>query len=399
MRFPLISETCSGSLSELLEPWHEVAEGGMFVKAAVREGCAIEALCRRQPANLAVEPVVVVVAGETLERSPGIGERTEDLAVEDLVLERGPEGLNLPIGPGRIDLGADMPDLQLAQGLAEAREHAGHPGDEGRAVIAHEIQRQAAQLDAIAQPHEDRSALLVGGDAQADDEAGVVIDQADDPGLEEATARVELDEERPLDIDVPERVRAGALIARAALARTGWPMGAQVVQELADPAVANVGDLTAAQLGRDALGVPIRVQTHGDHDLLQPRGMRERGVARPSSLGHERGQTSALVRAQPSPERRAADGPGVQHHGEAVLPRDPHCASARTDCRDLSAPPLVLRWPAAARRQEAKPRSLLEGVSEPTPLRVTKLSLITRRNLIHGADPKRDVSETRGNLN
>jgi hypothetical protein len=42
----------------------------------------------------------------------------------------------------------------------------------------------------------------------------VVVDQADDPGLEVAL-RSELDEERAFDVDVPERIRARPFVPRA----------------------------------------------------------------------------------------------------------------------------------------------------------------------------------------
>ena len=49
----------------------------------------------------------------------GRDEVREVLAVEHLGLEDGPEGLDLAIGPGRVDLGADVTDRQLGEGALD----------------------------------------------------------------------------------------------------------------------------------------------------------------------------------------------------------------------------------------------------------------------------------------
>jgi hypothetical protein len=102
------------------------------VEAAIGEGRGVVPLGRRAPVDLAVQAVVVVVAGEALEG--GVGQRAEHFTVEDLALEGRPERLDLAVGPRRVDLGADVADLEVAQRLAEARRHPGHPVDEGRQV-------------------------------------------------------------------------------------------------------------------------------------------------------------------------------------------------------------------------------------------------------------------------
>src|SRR5437870_4512957 len=192
------------------------------LESAVGEWGSVVALGRSEPADLPVEPVIVVIAGEVGERGLGVGQRAEDLPIENLALERGPEGLDLPVRPGRVHLGLDVAHRQLAKGLAKAVEHPGHPVHELGAVVAHEVERTPTELDAVAQPDQDRRDLTGGGDAQTEDVPGVIVNQTEDPGLEVALTR-ELDEERSLDVDMPKRIGNRALIASTALPRERRP--------------------------------------------------------------------------------------------------------------------------------------------------------------------------------
>src|SRR5712692_5722446 len=395
MRFLVISETRSRGRPQLLEPWDEVQEGGDVLKAAIGEGRAIEALARRQPTDLAVEAVVVVIANEALERRLGVGQRAEDLTVEDLALERRPERLDLAVGPGRVDLGLDLADLKLAQGLAEAVEQPGHPVDELAAVVGHQLEWLAAQLDAVAQPLQDRRDLVPGGDAQAEHVAGVVVDQAEDPGPQIALLG-ELDEERAFDVDVPERVRAGTLIARAALAGQRRSRGPEVVEELLDPAVADIGDLAPAQLGRDPLGVPVRVQAHRDHDLFDPGRVREPRILRAAPLRDQCGQTAARVRALPAPETRSAAARS-EPSDDALFARDPQRPRSGADDAEVARQLLPLGRPAAAGCEEPKAGAFLVRVPEPATMRIAEL-LGAAEDLIHDPDASGGVSRTTRNL-
>jgi hypothetical protein len=65
------------------------------LEAPVGEWRAVEPLVRRSPAELGVEPVVVVVGGVAGDGRIGRGEVGKVLANEDLVLERRPECLDL----------------------------------------------------------------------------------------------------------------------------------------------------------------------------------------------------------------------------------------------------------------------------------------------------------------
>src|SRR5713101_4604765 len=398
MRFPVIVDTRSRGGSDIREPEHEVLERGDVVEATVGEWRAVEALGRREPADLAVQTVVVVVANEALQRGLGAAERAEDFAIEDLALERRPERLDLAIGPGRVHLGLDLADLQFAQRLAEAVEHAGHPVHELGAAVAHQVQRPTAQLDAVAQPHQDRGDLASGRNAQAQDVAGVVVDQAVDPGLE-VTLALELDEERTFDVDVPERIDAVALVARATLARSGRPARAEVIEELLDPAVADRGDLAPAQLGRDALGVPVRVQPNRDDDLLEPCRVLRRGSPRTVPLGDERGEAAGRVGLLPAPQRHARAPAKIERRCEALVTSDPQHPRALPHRAQPRAWQVPLRRATTAGRQEAKAWSFLVRVTEPAPVGVAQLGGVVGEDLVHLRDASCAVSDTTGNLN
>src|SRR5713226_9827508 len=100
MWFQVVFETASGRRTQVLQAGLQMREGGDVLEAAVAERGAVEALGRGQPADLAVQPVVVVVGGVALEGGLGVGERAEDLAIEDLGLEGAPEAFDLAVRPG-----------------------------------------------------------------------------------------------------------------------------------------------------------------------------------------------------------------------------------------------------------------------------------------------------------
>src|SRR6202048_5501953 len=194
------------------EPVLEMARGGDVLDPEVGEGGAVVALRRRDPAEHAAKSVVVVVVNEDSQRRLRLVEAAEALAVEHLLLEDAPESLDLAVGPGRADLGSQMLDVEVAQALAEAGEHARHPDHEGEAVVAHQLDWVTAQLEAIVEPSQDGGRLGLGQDSEPDHEAGMVVDQAHDPGLDVALA-AEVDEERPLDVDVPNLIGPSPLVA------------------------------------------------------------------------------------------------------------------------------------------------------------------------------------------
>src|SRR6266540_4253406 len=85
----------------------DTRQGRYAPEAPVGERGAIEPLRRRLPLELAAEPMVVVVAGVGGHGGLGGGEVDELLAVEHLALQVRPEGLDLAVRPGRVDLGPD----------------------------------------------------------------------------------------------------------------------------------------------------------------------------------------------------------------------------------------------------------------------------------------------------
>ena len=79
-----------------------------MLEATVGEWGAVEPFGRGRPGQCAVQAVVVVVGGVGHHGGLGGGQVREVLAVQDLGLEDGPERLDLAVGPGRVDLGADV---------------------------------------------------------------------------------------------------------------------------------------------------------------------------------------------------------------------------------------------------------------------------------------------------
>ncbi len=136
-----------------------MGEGGDVLEALVGEGGAVVPLAGGQPTERPTEPVIVVVVDEDRERGFGFGKAGEALAVQNLLLQHCPEGFDLAVGPGRADLSSQVLNVKIAKALAEVTEHAGHPDHERESVIAHQLERTAAELEALVQPGEDRLGL------------------------------------------------------------------------------------------------------------------------------------------------------------------------------------------------------------------------------------------------
>lgn len=118
-----------------------------------------------------------------------------------------------------------MADAQLLEGLANEGQDTGHPDDEGTAVVAHQLERCAAQLKAVAEPAQDRLGLRQGQHAQ--------------------------------------------------LRETGR---AQAGQQGVEGMVVERIDLAPAELGRQVLRVPVGQQAHDDDRLSTQAGRRARAV-------------------------------------------------------------------------------------------------------------------------
>lgn len=141
--------------------------------------------------------MVVVVAGEGGDGGLCRGEVGELLAVEHLALERRPEGLDLAVGPGRVDLGPDVPDAELLERPLEAAEHRPGDRDERGAVVGHQVVGYPAQLDRLFEQAEDPDRLLGGHGADPPQEAAVVVDEGDEVTGPRPAGRADEEERGP----------------------------------------------------------------------------------------------------------------------------------------------------------------------------------------------------------
>ena len=137
------------------------------------------------------------------------------LPVEHLGLEDRPEGLDLAVGPGRVDLGPDVADLELGERALEAAEHRAHDGHERRAVVGHQRERHAAQLDRLARAAS-RIADRLLGRHRPDAQQVAAVSRRRGPRSGRSAHRPGrgTQVERTLEVDVPQLV--GRAAARSA---------------------------------------------------------------------------------------------------------------------------------------------------------------------------------------
>ena len=116
------------------------------------------------------------------------------LAVEDLGLERRPEGLDLAVRPGRVDLGPDVPDLEIGEAALEAADSI------VRTIVTKGV--PLSVMSSCGMPHSSIAsasasrigmASCVGHGPDAEQEAAEVVDQGDEvagpPAARWATGR------------------------------------------------------------------------------------------------------------------------------------------------------------------------------------------------------------------
>src|SRR5216684_3258878 len=245
-----------------------MGQGGDVLEAAISERGAVVPLGGGQPAQDAAEAMVVVVLGEARQSKLGVGYAAEAFAIQNLGLKDGPEGLDLAVGPRRADLCAQVPDVQVSQPLSEQRQHARHPDHERQSVVAHQLQWLTAELEAFIQPFQDGRRLGLGQDAKANYEARMVIDQSNDPGLHVATA--EVNEERSLDVDVPELIGLTPLVARSWWPGDGASIASVDLKQMVDVIWADREDVSAPHLGGNSFRVPVGVKPDCDDDHVDP---------------------------------------------------------------------------------------------------------------------------------
>lgn len=244
--------------------------------------------------------------------------------------------------------------MELGEGLAKEGQDARQPDHERAAVVDHELERCAAQLDAVVEPVEDGCSLRPRQDAQADQEPGVVIDEADDPDLL-VLASAATEEDRALDVDVPELVGATSLVRRATFPADRRAGGAVLSQQAVDGVVIERVDLTPGELGGQTLRVPLRQQADDDHRLLDPCG--QPLPVRAARSIEEGRETADGIPGSPAVETRPA-GPKCQRSSDALLSGDPDAASAKAKTGENGADRTTWR-PTATGRQEQEARSFL----------------------------------------
>lgn len=159
--------------------------------------------------------------------------------------------------------------MEVGERPPEERQDARHPGHEGAAVVAHDLERDAHQLEAVTQPGQDGLAARSRQDAQADEETAVVVDEADDPDLR-VVALGALQEEGALDVDVPQLIGSAPLVAWTPRPTHRGPRRALLGEEGIDGVVAERVDVAPRQLRGQALAVPVGQEAHHDDGPLDP---------------------------------------------------------------------------------------------------------------------------------
>ena len=215
------------------------------------------------------------------------------------------------------------------------------------AVVAHELQGRPAQLETVPEPAEDRRGLWPGQDPEADQEAAVIVDEADDPDLGVLALR-SLEPERALDVDVPELVRPAPLVRGTALAmsrRSGRP---EVSEQPVHRVMAERIDVPPGELGGEALRVPVREQAHHDHGLRNPVG--QSTGCRTARLIEKTFESLGRVAKSPTMQAGAADAER-QGCGDALLAADPDGPDPASQIRDLVSREASRRTTAAGREE------------------------------------------------
>ena len=103
---------------------------------------------------------------------------------------------------------------QLGERALEAAEHRAHDGHEGRPVVGHQRERDAAQLDRLAQDVEDRDAPPWSGTARMPSRKRLWSSTSATKWQVRMGPPRAVQVERALEVDVPQLVGARPLVAR-----------------------------------------------------------------------------------------------------------------------------------------------------------------------------------------
>jgi hypothetical protein len=173
-------------------------------------------------------------------------------------------------------------------------------------------------------------------------------------------------EERALDVDVPELVRATPLVGWPAFSAGRRAGSAESGQQAIDGVVVERIDLTAGELGGQALRVPVGQEADDDDRLLDPPGQACRVWATWSI--DKRLETAGVVAAPPAMKALPADPQG-EGRCDALLAGDADTSDPETNLGQTTPGGRSGRATAASReKQEA--RTLLVGVTKETTMRL-----------------------------
>ncbi len=197
------------------------------------------------------------------------------------------------------------------------------------------------------QPGEDGHRLRPRQDAQADEDARVVVDETHDPDLG-VLAPGTLEEERTLDVDVPQLVGPEPFIGRAVLPPDRRSTRAEIGQQPVDRVVAEGEDVPPGELGRQPLAVPVGQQAGDDDRLLASTPAGDPAPGRVG--GPERLDATLGIPAAPAVEARPADAQG-EGGPDAATGRSARVRPA------IPWPPLSRHTALSAARSSPPPRS------------------------------------------
>ena len=198
-------------------------------------------------------------------------------------------------------------------------------------------------------------------DAQADEEPRVVVDGADDPDFLVFADRA-AQEERALDVDMPQLVGPTALIRGTARSAGRGAGRAELGQQAVDRVVVERIDRTPRELGGQALGVPVGEQAHDDDRLLDP--CRQALPLRTAPSIDEGFESTGFIADTPAMEARPTD-PEVEGRRDALVAGDTDAPEPPAQAGQVSTWRWT-RWSAATSGQEEEARALLIGVTKET---------------------------------
>ena len=127
----------------------------------------------------------------------------------------------------------------------------------------------------------------------------MVVNQAEEPSLE-VTAAGEPDEERTLDVDVPEFVGLAPFVSRPWRRSDAAAAAAAALEEFIDVGVADPVDLAAFHLCSNSLRVPVGRESNGDDDPAYPFRDSRLSFTPGARLGDQSGDATGSKESSPA---------------------------------------------------------------------------------------------------